>query len=245
MSYLTALVTFAILRCMTIGRGAAIRRRRLVALAAFLVLAVALLGWLWPHIYQVTDIDELRTAIESTGIWAPLTFMAINMMQVIIAPVPGSVVTMLGGVMFGVAEGIVLSMTASTIGFLAVFWMAKRYGRRLWRFFVSPRHDKRYERIVQSPRVLTFVTLTFLLPVIPDPIAAYVAGLTPVRMSKLLLICVLARLPGVAMTVTVGSYTTEQNYWVAGGLLLLLALALGLIYIYRARVDRLVERLYS
>lgn len=223
-------------------RGTIRERAASLAVVGAIVLSISLL--LWNFGSYLMDIEKLRGLIGSMGVWAPLAFMFVNMVQVVVLPIPGSIVTMTGGALFGVMGGIALSMIASTIGFLIVFLLAKRYGERLKWLFVKEANYEKYDRAVRSPRVMTFVTLAFLFPVVPDPAAAYVAGLTPISTRKLLLVCVLARLPGVALTVIAGNYIAEQNYLVTGLLAVALLLTLMVVYVYRAPIDRLVAKLY-
>jgi len=48
-----------------------------------------------------TDHNFLRRELDAWGIWAPLVFIAIQALQVIIAPIPGEATGFLGGYIFG------------------------------------------------------------------------------------------------------------------------------------------------
>ena len=87
-----------------------------------IALIVALLTWLlWPYLSIFTDRDELNRVIGESGIFGPLIFMGLQAIQVIIAPIPATVVTLAGGYVFGTFWSTVYSMIGSTLGFWAVF----------------------------------------------------------------------------------------------------------------------------
>ncbi|MBR3180546.1 TVP38/TMEM64 family protein, partial [Candidatus Saccharibacteria bacterium] len=68
--------------------------------------------------------------VQSAGPLGPLAYILVQILQTIIAPIPGNLVGTVGGFLFGV-WGILWTTIGSAIGVLIVFILAKKYGRRI------------------------------------------------------------------------------------------------------------------
>ena len=116
-------------------------RARLAIVTAVLFVSLAIVIWLvvtdapvvrWMiRLYQ--DKHFLKETVRSWGMMAPLVFMAIQALQVIISPIPGEITGPVGGALFGVWWGIVYSTIGLTLGTLFCFWVGRRGGEPLLR----------------------------------------------------------------------------------------------------------------
>src|SRR5690606_35980871 len=80
------------------------KRSRLVPLlAAGLVLVVAGLvtWWGWPYIGRFLDAEEARRLVQDAGPWGPLVLIGMQIVQIVIAPIPGQITGLIGGYLFG------------------------------------------------------------------------------------------------------------------------------------------------
>ena len=75
--------------------------------------------------------DSLRAYVASFGIWAPLVFFLLQFLQVIISPIPGSVTTLAGGLLFGFWNAFLISVVAVFLGSVVAFLLGKLFGRPL------------------------------------------------------------------------------------------------------------------
>src|SRR5437868_15189548 len=130
---------------------------RMIAITAGLVVALAFASWLaWSDstIYRwlfrlYNDHEFMRATVERWGVFAPLAFIVIQALQVVIAPIPGDVTGLLGGFVFGQWLGFLYSTIGQTIGSLVAFWV----GRRLGATFVqemAPRAWRRMSSLVAA-----------------------------------------------------------------------------------------------
>ena len=72
------------------------------------------------------------------GVLAPVVFIAIQSLQVMIAPIPGEVTGLLGGFVFSQWLGFVYSTVGLTIGSLGAFWVGRRLGAAFVQGLVAP-----------------------------------------------------------------------------------------------------------
>ena len=149
----------------------------------------------------------LRSALEgisALGAWGPLLFMLLYVLATILF-VPGFILTLGAGILFGIIQGSILVSISSTTGATLAFLI----GRYLARGWVAGkiRGNRRFEAIdgAVAKEGWKIVGLTRLSPVFPFNLLNYAYGLTRVSLRDYLLASWLGMLPGTVMYVYVGS----------------------------------------
>ncbi len=171
-------------------------RARAYAVAGAALAAVALLTWWgWPYISRFLDAEQARRLVEDAGAWGPLVLIGMQVVQVVVAPIPGQITGLVGGYLFGPVLGVVYTTIGATIGFTLVFFLARRWGRPFVEKFVSREHLERFDHLAGTRGTLALF-LVYLLPAFPDDIISFVAGLTPIPIRSLVLVSLAGRLPG-------------------------------------------------
>ena len=222
------------------------RRRlqtRLIVLAAVLVVALASAAWLaWTEagMYRwllrlYTDRQFMHDLLRRWGVLAPLVFIGIQALQVVVAPIPGDVTGLLGGFAFGQWLGFVYSTIGLTIGSLAAFWLGRRLGAPFVRRVTGPEVWQRLDFVVEAEgAILCFII--FLVPGLPKDTLCYLFGVSPLPFWVFALVSTLGRMPGTWVLSAGGAKAATAEYT---QLLLLTfvvtALALPLYY-YRSRI---------
>ena len=152
-----------------------------------------------PLMQLLSNRDQLVQAMRDFGPWAPFFFVMLQVLQVVVAPIPGQIIGGVGGFLFG-HWGILWTTIGSFIGFWLVFSIARKFGRPLIeKVFKKPAVDK-FDFIINAKGAATIIFLIFLLPGFPDDLVCYIAGLTNLPMRKLLIISILGRLPAIVVT---------------------------------------------
>ncbi len=179
----------------------------------------------------------LKETLRRWGILAPVIFIALQALQVIVAPIPGEVTGILGGYLFGEWLGLVYSTIGLTVGSVVAFgvgrWLGSHYVRRL----VSQETWEKMGFIVEAEgSILCFVI--FLVPGFPKDMVCYLFGMSPMPLWVFTLTSTLGRLPGTWVLSAQGAHTAAGNYLYVI-LLTALVVAIGLpLFYYRARILR-------
>lgn len=146
----------------------------------------------------------LRTMVEQAGPWAPLVFVLVRSSTYIIAPLSIPLLDITAGVLFGIWQGVALSLAGQTLGGSVNYWIAHVFGRPGIERFAgrrgSAKLDELYEK-VHGWQGLLFARL--LLANVYDFIS-YVAGLTRLRYRDYLWVTIVGGIPGTAFGVAVG-----------------------------------------
>jgi uncharacterized membrane protein YdjX (TVP38/TMEM64 family) len=195
------------------------------------LLLFALLTWLLRQslsewIAILSDQEFVSNYVQSYGALAPLVLAFLQVLQVIIAFIPGHVFVIAGGYIYGLPLGllfnIVCVVAASQLGFLLARWAGRPIVHRL-----APRETiDKWETIAEKQGFL-FFTIAFVLPVFPTDIMNFVAGLSGISPRKFLAANFLGRLPSVLLLTLIGSHGLElsNTTWA------LLALLVTAVYI--------------
>src|SRR5665647_2680159 len=97
-----------------------------------------------------STLESIQTFLLQFGVWTPLAFFILQLLQIIVAPIPGGTVGLVGGALFGTFWGFVISIAGTLIGSCIVFLLAKRFGRPFVLKFVSSPIINKYEHIEES-----------------------------------------------------------------------------------------------
>jgi len=202
--------------------------RWIIAIAALAVVGVA--AWRWGG--AIGELFRNRAALQmwvaSFGVWAPLVSIALNVAQVIAAPIPGQVLGLVNGYLFGVWLGTLYSLIGVMLGTGVVLILTRRWGRPFVARLVARTQLARLDRLI-ARRGALFFFLVFLLPFLPDDLTCFAVGLTDLPLGRMLVLIALGRLPGLVVASWVGANAANLSpvEWIvlAGG-----ASALALTY---------------
>ena len=156
--------------------------------------------------------EQIQEYVAGFGAWAPLAFFVLQLLQVIITPIPGNVTTLAGGLLFGFWPAFVISTAAIVLGAFAVFMLARAYGRPLVIRLVKEKTVDKYLNEL-STRQRQGLILMFLFPFFPDDTISLIAGLTPIKLKEFMLITILTRPWGLLVSALVGDSIIIVPLW--------------------------------
>ncbi|GAA0717133.1 putative membrane protein YdjX (TVP38/TMEM64 family) [Halorubrum trapanicum] len=217
------------------------RRRGIAAAVGIAVLAVGLYVLVSRYAGFITDAQALRTWLDQFGIFAPIVFVGIQALQVIVAPIPGQVVALVAGYLFGSFWGTVYSLTGVLIGSAVAFSLAKRYGRSFVENVIHEDVIARFDGFVDTvgiPGLFAFV----IIPGLPDDAICFLSGLTKWSLPTFIGVIAVGRLPAYVLTVYAGGELASGRFLSAMALVALVVVASAVGYYKQDAVRDLVER---
>jgi len=145
-------------------------------------------------------IAGLRDFISSFGFWGPAVFVLIYAVAVT-ALVPGSVMTIAAGALFGATRGIVTVSIASTLGAALSFLVARYFLRELVEKWLKKNEQfTKLDNLAEKHGAI-IVAITRLVPLFPFTLLNYGFGLTKARFSTYIFWSWLCMLPGTVLYV--------------------------------------------
>ena len=214
-----------------------------VCLAATVLL---LAGGVW-GLYQsgffaaCTSQQALQDYIARRAPYAQLWFFVLQLLSVVLAPIPSNITALAGGVLFGMWTAFLLTWAAVFLGSLLVFWLARVLGRSFADRVVSRRLSEKYQSVIRS-KTTVFQVLAFLFPYFPDDVLCILAGVTDISFRRFALIVLVTRPWGLLVASALGGSSLNVPLW---GLIALGAVGLALFVLgmkYGDRMERWVLR---
>ena len=207
-----------------------IRTALFLLLAAGITAAVILRG----HF----DAAALEQWVRDAGMAGPVVFMLVYVLGTVLF-LPGSVLTLAGGALFGPVLGTFYNLTGATLGATLAFLLA-RYIASEW---VERKTGGRLKQLKEGVEGegWRFVAFVRLVPLFPFNLLNYALGLTRVKLSHYIIASYLCMLPG-AIAYTYLGYAGREAVAGGEGLIQKSLLALALLAVV-AFLPRLIGRL--
>ena len=220
------------------------KRARRIALAVLVVLALAAgvfalyrNGWF----ERIDSVEELRALIDRAGAFAGIVFFLLQMLTVIIAPIPSNVTMMAGALALGFWQAMLLGIAAIWAGSMLMFLLARRLGHRAVQRWMDHGLMEKYLPVIEEKQDM-FLFLTLLFPFFPDDRLCILAGLTSMPTARFAGIMLLARPWGLIFAALLGSGELSLPAWGWAVMLGVLAVIFVLAMKYSRQIE---ERLFA
>ena len=207
-------------------------------LVAFIIVAVAAVRFTPINSYLTPE--GLGRFLEMAGIWGPVVFALVYAAGVCLF-VPGTLLTTLGGAIFGATQGFLYVWVGAMLGASAAFWIGRTLGRDLAASLVGDRLKKYDEAIERNG----FATVLYLrLVYFPFTPMNFVMGLTRVRFRDYFF--------GTALGIVVGTFIftffvgTVRDVWASGdwgGLLSLKVLFSVALFVFSFFIPKIIKKI--
>ncbi len=195
------------------------RRERILAAVKFAFLIILLVGvplYLFlahPELISfLKDRGRLEAFLDAHKSHTLLILFAFQIVQIVIAVIPGQAAQFAGGYAVGIPAGFAVCMAGVVIGTALSYWIAKLLGRDFVTFFFSKKTTAEIEEKMRSKRAHALVFVLYLIPMLPKDAVAYVAGACGYPLKLLLLISTIARTPAMLLGIAMGAQLRSENY---------------------------------
>lgn len=144
------------------------------------------------HVF--TSPESLQEYLMQFHLWAPVIFIAIQIIQVVLPIIPGGLTCVAGVLCFGPFWGFIYNYISICIGSCINFLLIRRYGKSLLIRLSSPKvYEKYIGWIDMGQRFDRLFAIAIFLPVAPDDFLCMLAGLTKMTFQKFVLIITLCK----------------------------------------------------
>ena len=163
----------------------------------------------------VNSSENLQSYLESAGIWMPLLYIALQFLQVILLPIPSVVSTIAGVAIFGAFWTTIYSMVGIMLGSIVAFLIGRKWGNKAVSWMVGMDTLRKWQKKLKE-RDRLILTLAFALPLFPDDILCFVAGLSTMSLGYFIVMITVCRFLGIAGTCYSFDLIPFTTWW--GGL---------------------------
>src|SRR5208283_4459238 len=217
------------------------RRRSILAIIGFPLFLAALLipVMIFRHdIWRLfTSLKALEDWVRASGPVAPLVFICVQVFHVIVFVIPGEVVQIAGGYLFGIWPGTLYSVAGILIGSPIDFFLARLLGVPFVNALFSPDKVEKTRALLGTRGSKAIFFFLFLIPGIPKDLLCYVAGLTPLRFRFFILASMVGRLPGIIGSSVIGNSAAEKRWILSVSIFAAAVLLSAAGFLLRGRIE--------
>ena len=213
---------------------------RIALFVSILALATYLFFHFGLHTYFI-DRERAVALVKSFGPLSVLIFTLLQVLQVLIAPVPGEATGFIGGYLYGPVMGTIYSTIGLTIGSWLAFALSRWLGLPFVEKVVDRKILQKYDRFMEHQGALVTFAM-FLIPGFPKDALCYIMGLSHMRTSLFLLVSTAGRLFGTILLSVGGSCVRNAQTKTLFAILAFTAVVLVLAYLYRDELLKLLGK---
>ena len=212
-----------------------------VALLAIFLGAVAYF-YFHEYFYIFSDPLKIKNAIMSYGKYSVFAFLILQIIQVVAFFIPGEIIQIAGGYIFGTFYGSILSLVGITMGSAIVYGISRLFGKPLIKKIISEKHFDFFERILQFGSTNYVVFLLYLIPGIPKDVFGFVCGISEITFRNFMIYSTLGRIPAIIIS----AYFGAKMFSGKTVLLLFIAILMLLLFLFgMLKGDRIIKKLIN
>lgn len=208
------------------------QRNKILGIVIVLILTLAFREYLIKYAHYFRNPEELRSLILGFGNYSFLAYVVMQIAQIIVFFIPGELVQIAGGYIFGSLSGYILSVVGILIGSAFSFLLARMLGKRFVEKIVFSEDKWLFRKIEEMrkypERFKKLIFIMYLIPGIPKDILGYICGVTDISLKDFLIISMIGRTPALFISCFFGDNISRDNL----KMLVIIGLVSGGIFIF-------------
>lgn len=196
---------------------------------------------------KIDSVESLRNYVASFGYMAISIYVILNVLQVVILPIPGFIAVATGVALFGPLKTAVFSFLGIVIGSFIAFFTGRIFGSKVVEWLIGAKALSKWEKSIKNKDKL-ILTFMFLFPFFPDDILCFVAGLTSMSTGYFTVMIIVCRIISVFTTAysVSGNIIPYNTWWGLSlwGIIIILTIFLT-VYLYKNgdKIDKYFKKL--
>lgn len=218
---------------------------KLVGLVVFIVLITAIVVAIWPTlsiVFEPGGVETLIVLITSQGPLGVLILLGMQLLQIIVAFIPGEVVQIAAGMMYGPLWGSVVILVGCVLSSMVVYELVHKLGAPFVRSMVGEKQLLKFRQFELSGKFGVTVFILFLIPGFPKDVLTYIVPLSDMNLRTFLLLSTIGRTPGVIISTYAAAGLADGNIVTSVIIFVVAALIAIIVLLLRNRIIDAISR---
>ena len=172
-------------------------------LIAFFAIMLVICALVWPYVREIFEpggVDRVIADVRNAGPVGFLILLGLQFLQVVVAFIPGEVVQLAAGMMYGPWLGALLILVGCVFSSAFIFELVHRLGAPFVQSMVPVKYMDTIRDFEKTGKLNSIVFILFLIPGMPKDVFTYIVPLTDMLMKTFLLLTTIGRIPGVVVS---------------------------------------------
>lgn len=208
------------------------------------IMIIAMFIYLFPVMKELSTVEgqiKFKEKIDNSGLLGLLILFLIQFAQIFLIIIPGEPIEIVAGMCYGPTWGTIFIMASVCIISVFIFFMVKKFGKRLVYELSDEKKIKKIEesKLFKDPKKIELIMLIlFLIPGTPKDLLVYVAGLLPIKGTRFIVISTLARFPSVITSTLAGTHLIKGKWKLGIIIYLSIFICVGLLIFIFNKFDK-------
>ncbi len=176
---------------------------KFAGLIAFFVIMIIVVVALWPYIHEIFEpggIERVTTDVRNAGPGGFFILLAIQFLQIVVAFIPGEVVQVAAGMIYGPWVGAFIIWLGCIISSAFIFVLVHKLGAPFVQAMVPEKYMGTFRKWETSEKFNAIIFILFLIPGLPKDVFTYLTPLTHMSLRNFMIISNVARIPGIVLS---------------------------------------------
>ncbi len=188
---------------------------KFAGLIAFFVLMLIAVVLLWPFMHEIFEpggVERVTTDVREAGPAGFLILLGIQFIQIVVAFIPGEVVQVAAGLIYGPWIGAAIILLGCIISSTIIFLLVHRLGAPFVQAMVPEKYMGKIKAFEESPKLNIIVFVLFLIPGLPKDVFTYLVPLTHIKLHTFVILSNLGRIPGIVISTYAAAGLATGDY---------------------------------
>lgn len=189
----------------------------------------------------IGDREAIVNLLQPFGILGPLVLFVILVLQVFLAVIPGHAFIVAGGYIYGLFVGALITQVSTVLASQLAFLLVRQFGRPFVDRMAPAQIVDHWNRLAEKQGGWFFF-FAFILPIFPNDLMAFIAGLSSISPKKFFVANFFGRLPCAIFVTLIGSHGFEMPlyFWVV-----MVLVILGLCIFWKYFSNQIENRFFN
>ena len=212
---------------------------KFVGLIVFIAITVLVTILIWPYISEAFTeggVERIIERVQSAGPLGVLILLGMQLLQIIVAFIPGEVVQVAAGMMYGPWLGALIILVGCVISSAIIYKLVDTLGAPFVKDMVSDEHIDKFEKFEQAGKLDIVVFILFLIPAMPKDVFTYLVPLTSMPMNRFLLLSNIGRFPGILASTFVAAGIVDGHIGTSIAVAVVVGVIALVVVVFRDRM---------
>lgn len=214
-------------------------------LVAFFLIIGLVCALLWPYfaeLFQPGGTERIMDSVRDAGPVGVLILLGLQFLQIIVAFIPGEVVQIAAGMLYGPWLGALVILVGCVVSSAFIFALVHKLGAPFVQSMVPTKHLDKFRRFEASGKLNLVVFVLFLVPGLPKDVFTYLVPLTDMRMRTFLVLSNVGRIPGILISTYAADGLVDGRIVESAVIFAVAALVAVLGIVFRERIMGFLDR---
>lgn len=189
------------------------RWKKLTITIFFILFVIALIVFTKSKYYSLfKDPEKMRAYIVSFGKLSSIAYFILHLLQVVVFFIPGEVIEIAGGYIFGIYFGSILSIFGILAGSYIAYSLGNYFGEGLILKIIPKSSMEYFHNNFGHKSINLAIFLVYLIPGMPKDALAYICGISNIARRDFITYSTLGRIPCIVISSYFGERLGSGDY---------------------------------